>query len=280
MKKTFFIVITSLSFVFGLFGGKADPKAVVLNQQICETNAFRISRHVDDEGKIYLSYCFPVNSSFMQESGFSDVDINTFKFYLTIYVNALAKSNRDREIEGVSVGGCAYFSKYDALGFTIVFDNLELQKKFFNVEDSSSSSSQSKSSGFFIKKLEIETAFPISSSKSAEDVEAICIMATNSWCNDNGISDEKKNIVIENFDKAIFVYDFASVNDDLKSDVMYSDENGCHNVFIKTKSEIEDNNKICFWITMPNRPVWYLSALFVVLIAVLVAVFAVKREKN
>lgn len=241
------------------------------SDEICQQNAFRIVRYADSQGKISLSYIFPVNQKELKEKGFSEEEISVFRFYLTTYVNALAQSNKKQEIEGVEVKNCQYFVDIDGVGFSIVFDDVDIQNKFFKVEGDSSENSFSKrkTSGFFIKKLKIETVFPIASAKSADDLREICVMSINSWCDNEKISDAKRKSVVDIYNRAIYIYDFASLNKNLKSSVMYDDEIFHHNVFVKTQNDIEEDNKIVFWVEWVNKPVWYLFAVLVVVIGMI-----------
>ena len=67
-----------------------------------QTNAFRILRRVDEDGRISIDYVFPVNSLILQESGVQAKQVENFKFYLSTFVNALAQNNKSRANEGVT----------------------------------------------------------------------------------------------------------------------------------------------------------------------------------
>lgn len=262
------------------------PKSNVAlaNDEICQQNAFRIVRYADSQGKISLSYIFPVNQKKLKEEGFSEEEISVFRFYLTTYVNALTQSNKEKEIEGVEVKNCQYFVDIDGVGFSIVFDDIDAQNKFFNVEENriENSSTKRKTSGFFIKKIKIETIFPISSTKVADNLKEICFMAINSWCNNEKISEEKRKNIIDIYNDAVYIYDFASLNENLKSSVMYDDEIFHHNVFTKSQNDIENDNKIVFWVEWINKPVWYLLAAFFVVMGMVVSyiVLNFKQKKK
>lgn len=275
MKKSvcILLLIFVLSFCFG-------NVALAENASYLEPNAYRVARRAEENGKIELSYCFPLNSKQLELLGFSQNEINTFKFYLTTYVNALSKTNKQSEVEGSYVGGVTYFSDVDGLGYTIVFDNLDAQKRFFgsDEEQEENSSIATKSSGFFIKKTEITSTFVFSSVKSAESFKKVCTMAAEAWCKNSHLSAERKTAVLDIFDDGVFIYDFATQNTGLESDCMYSDGTFSHNVFIKSMEDIKNDNTIVFWITAPNRAVWYLSALIIVVIGMVVAYFVLKKR--
>ena len=281
MKKTIcalFFVFICLFSTFGSFNIASAENDYQTN--IFEKNAFRIVRRSDENDKILLSYIFPVNTKLLEEQKFTDNEIKTYKFYLTTYVNALAKSNKEKETEGASVGSCVYFTDVDGLGFTITFDDLEAQKRYFGVEDKEENDkSKNKTTGFFMKKMEIKTTFPISSTKSAGDLKLICVMAITSWCDDNNISSDRKSVALQNLNDSLFIYDFSTNENSLKSEVMYQSGEIMHNVFVKTLSDIESDNQIKFWIVVPNRPVWYLSALFCVLVG-MAGVFVFYKKKT
>ena len=282
MKKSIYTLFLLLVCLLS-FGG-CGQSSKVDNSLIFETNAFRIVRQATNDGKIALSYIFPLNSSYLSSLGFEEDEIKTYRFYLTTYVNALAQSNREKETEGTAVGVCSYYTDVDGIGFSIQFENLEAQKKFFGVEDDeqAGSSSGRKTSGFFVKKLEMTTTFPVSSSKSAGDLKMICSMAISSWCNNSNISDIQKKEILKSLDETVYIYDFATQEKGLKSELMYQDEYFYHNFFVKTLEDIEQDNNIVFWITYANRPVWYAFALLLVLFGVgtSLAILRIKKGKR
>ena len=232
------------------------------NAVILEKNAFRILRQTNLDGEIVLAYVFPLNSAKMQEIGFSNDEIKTYRFYLTTYVNALSQSSNKKHVDGVSVGNCLYFADIDGVGFAIKFDSPDAQNRFFGVDedDKNGNKSQTKISGFFIKKLTLKTTFPFSE-KSASDVKQICAMAVGSWCKDNVVDAEKKTKFLEVFDDSIFVYDFGSQNANLKSSTMYKSDGLFHNVFAKDINEIKENPEIEFYVKEVNKPIWYIFVL-------------------
>lgn len=282
MKKSiyalFLLILSLLSFCGCKNSSEIDKSAIY------ETNAFRIMRQANSLGQIVLSYIFPLNSAYLSMLGFDEEEVKTYRFYLATYVNALAQNNRERETEGATVGTCAYFADIDGIGFSISFENLEAQKRFFGVEDyeQESVSSKQKISGFFIKKLEISTTFPVSSSKSAGDLKMICVMAISSWCNNDNISETREEEILKNLDEAVYIYDFATQEKGLRSQLTYQDDYFYHNVFIKTLGEIEQDNQIIFWVTYANRPVWYAFALLLVLFGVgtSLAILRIKKGKR
>lgn len=282
MKKSIYTLFLLLICLFSFAGCGKTSEAD--NSLIFETSAFRIVRQATNDGQIVLSYIFPLNSSYLASLGFEEGEIKTYRFYLTTYVNALAQSNREKETEGTTVGTCSYYTDVDGIGFSIQFENLEAQKRFFGVEDDEqeSVSSKQKISGFFIKKLELTTTFPVSSSKSAGDLKMICVMAISSWCNNDNISDTREEEILKNLDEAVYIYDFATQEKGLQSQLMYQDDYFYHNVFIKTLREIEQDNQIIFFVTYANRPVWYAFALLLVLFGVgaSLAILRIKKKKR
>lgn len=280
MKKSVYTLFLFVVAILSFCG--CTSKNEVENSQINEKNAFRIIRQANNDGQIALTYVFPLNSDYLLALGYDENDVKTYRFYLTTYVNALAQTNKDKITPGTTVGDCVYFSDIDGIGFSIKFENLQAQKDFFNVEDNeeSENSSDHNVSGFFIKKIELKTKFPVSSSKSAGDLKMICSMAISSWCNNNEILDAQKSEILKSLDNSIFIYDFSTQQKNLKSDVMYSDEYFYHNVFIKTADEIEENNEIVFWVTYANRPVWYAFAVIIVAVGMVCAYYFLIRKNK
>lgn len=284
MKKTvyaLFFVVLCLVFPFNFSSNFASAENSAKTEEIFQPNAFRIVRKSYASGEISLSYIFPLNSELMREEGFSESEIQSFRFYLASYVNALAKTNSQNESKSVSVGGCEYYTDVDGIGFSIIFENLDAQREFFGVSEESGNKNQdSTSSGFFIKKTEIKTTFPISSTKSAGDLKMVCLMALSSWCNNFDISDERESVLNANYEDSVYIYDFATQTSGLNSEVMYKDENFYHNVFCKSLKEIESDPSITFWVENVNKGVWYLLAVGVVAIGMIVAGIIVYLKKN
>ena len=246
-----------------------------------QTNAFRIIRQASDSGQIVVSYVFPINSVKMAELGVQEKDVLSYKFYLTTYVNTLAKSSKSRECEGVAVSNCLFFEELDGIGYSIAFEDVESQKKYFKTtEDEKSSSVTQKSKGFFVKTTYLQTEFPISSQETADSVRAVCEYALSSWAKNENVSNNIRAQLHDYLSEAVFIYDFASQQTSLKSDAMYQDDFFVHNVFSKTYDQLKNDNKIVFWVSSPNKPIWYASALILVVFAMAVAFVVVKVKKN
>lgn len=279
MKKSIFALFLLILSAF-CFVGCGQSKGLA-DFNITEKNAFRIIRQADDSGKVALSYIFPVNCELLQQQNFSESEIKTYRFYLSTFVNALAKQNRDKNVVGVSVSNCTYFTDVDGLGFSIVFENLDAQKRFFGEDEKDPdkpSSSNTKISGFFVRKVEFQTSFPISEN-SAKDLRQICEMAISSCCKDNNISSEKQAFAIKQLESAKYIYDFATTQKQLKSETMYDDQNFHHNLFVKTSEQLKDN-KITFYTTYANTPVWYATALCAVILGMTISYFVLKDKKK
>ncbi len=275
MKKSLCTLFLVLICIISLSGCSVTQ----INPQIFETNAIRILRQTDNDNKITLSYVFPMNSNEIKNIGFSETDVLTYKFYLSTYVNTLASNNRKKAVEGVYVSNCVYYSDIDGVGFSIVFDDLDAQKEFFGVEEDKNDNIQQNFSGFFIKKLEFSTKFPISSAENAEQVKLVCSMATVSWCVQNNISQEKRNALEKILNETIFIYDTTTPSNSLKSENMYEANGLYHNVFIKNINDLKENNEIKFYISYPNVAVWYLCALIVVILGMIVAYILLSNKK-
>ncbi len=277
MKKFVYALFLLLACTLYTFGGGQTMADVQPNQ-----NAFRIVRQADSSGKIALSYIFPVNSTHLKSEGFSETEIKTFRFYLSTYVNAVAGQNRDKNVEGVTVSNCIYFTDVDGLGFSIIFDDLAAQKRFFNVEEDEDTKQESntKITGFFMKKVELFTNFPISSQAAADDLRLVCEFATTSWCKDNNILADKKQAILNNIKQSVFVYDFASTEKTLKSENMSDDENFHHNIFTKTYEQLDGDTQIAFYYIQPNVPIWYASALVVVIVGMSISYLVLKKKEN
>ncbi len=250
-----------------------------VSKQPFETNAFRLVRQTSGTGEIALAYVFPLNSIQLQAQGYTKKQIETYKFYLMTYVNALAQNNRAKQTEGASVCSAQYFTDVDGIGFVISFEDLNAQKKFFGVEDSQSSSAEQKSAGLFMKTTTMTTNFPFSKT-SAGDFKMICLMAISSWANDQNLTEDQKKSAQQILDESVFVYDFSTQQTSLKSDLMYDDENFHHNVFVKTQAQLENDNQITFWTSIPNYPIWYASALVIVVLGMTVAFMWVKIKRK
>jgi hypothetical protein len=246
---------------------------------VCQ-NAFRIERKAYASGEVMLSYIFPVNSKLLTKEGFSDDEIAIFKMYLSIYVNALAKSNAEKVTDGVTVGGAEYFEKFDGFGFSILFDSVEAQKKFFGGEESSSAAVQESTSGIFVRTTVAVVPFPISSTEAAEKLKLVCLMAVSSWCDGFDRAQAKKDVLTQNYADSVFVYDFATQSRSLKSETHYYDGQFYHNVFCKSIDEIESDPSITFWVKSPNRALWCILSAGIVCFGMLCAGIIIKNKKK
>ena len=275
MKKS----IYALFLLSIMFLGMLQTNICLAQAQPENLNAFRIIRQVVDSGASALTYSFPVNSSKMKEIGFTEQEIELYKFYLSLYVNTISQNSKDRAVDGVTVSNCVYFEDLDGIGFTITFDSLQVQNQYFGVEDSPSSANTT-SKGFFVKTTTIQTTFPVSTQKVASDLKMVCLMAISSWSDTSQLSDDKKILAQELLKDSVYVYDFATQQKNLRSSYMYADEIFYHNVFVKSYEDLAQDNKIVFYIKTDNKPVWYLSALFVVILVMCIAFFINKKKKN
>ena len=279
MKKTFYALFSFLFCALCVFSlaGCTQNRADV--SKVFEKDAFRILRQADGSGKIAVSYIFPVNSEKFEERGLDEEQIKTYRLFLSTYVNALVEQNKERAADGAKVGNVAYFSDVDGIGFSIVFDNLEAQQKFFGGDTEDGDGEEQKiekpvESGFFVRKTQIQTTFPISSAESAENLKQVNLLALSSWAKFLSIPNSFESI----FDDSVFIYDYATNQTSLKSELVYDDQNFHHNVFVKTKSQIETDNKIVFFTSHPNVPVWYASAVVVTLATMVTAYFVMKKK--
>ena len=116
-----------------------------------EDNAIRIMRKSHENGSIDLTYIFPANSKDM-EKNFTAGQIETYKFYLLTYTNALARKNRLNAGVDMSVESSKYYADIDGFGFVLHFENLSVQKDFFGTsEDDNNGTNNQKISGFHQK---------------------------------------------------------------------------------------------------------------------------------
>ena len=276
MKKSVFTLFLLTIFLF--FSGCGKNVEAKSKDYVFETNSYRIVRKIDSENKILLSYIFPLNTDFM-EKHFSKNQVDTYKFYMAVYVNALINLNKQKAKQGVKIGECLYFMDVDGIGFSILFDNVSAQNNFFvseEKEEERKTETKRKTSGFLFQKTYLETSFPVSSKEDADNLKTVCVLAISSWSKECNISESDKQKVLDNLSEARFVYDFAVQTNQLQSEVMY-DENGFHhNVFSKSINEIENDSKITFYVRQVNKGAVCLLTLIVVLVGVGVALFVVK----
>ena len=201
---------------------------------------------------------------------------------MALYVNSLAKNNKQKAFDGVTVSGCNYYEDIDGIGFSVLFDSTDVQQRFFGAGNSEEKQSGQKkeTSGFFVKKTSIKTEFPISSTKVAGDLKMVSLLAISSWSRENGIDEEKKNLIVYRLSNSVFIYDFATPQNGLKSEKMYSENGFFHNVFIKSAQEIEGDNTIVFYVETVDRGLIYICLVFVVVLGVTTAYFITKRKKK
>ncbi len=269
MKKSIFTLFLIFCSIFCCVGCQSSQQT-----EINQTNAFRIIRQTSSSGEISITYIFPLNTAFFEDMNVADSEIKIYQFYLATYINALAEQYRQKATDGVQVSGCTYFSNVDGIGFSIVFDDLESQKTFFGSDDSENET-QISTTGFFVKKMEMTINFPLST-ESAENLKLICSMAIQSWCSNSGLDSEE---YLKILDDSSFIYDYATTSTTLNSDITYDDENFHHNVFIKTLAEIEEDGTITFYTSYINTPIWYLTALLLVIVGMFVAYVVLRNRK-
>lgn len=272
MKKSVFTLFLLFVVVFLSFGFSTQTQAISQ-----PTNAFRICRYQTTKGESSLSYIFPVNSKELSQV-LTEEEMTGYKFYLSMFINALSKSNAQKQVAGVKLENCVYFQDVDGLGFSIIFENSQAQDDFFGSGENSSKSKQ-QTSGFFMKKVTLETNFPISVA-TADSLRGICQMALESWSKENDVDQEKKDIVNQIILNAGFIYDFATQEKNLLSEVMYEEGEFNHNYFQKSYSQLSSDSKILFWTISPNRPIWYIFALIFVVSGMIVAYFWRKTPKK
>ena len=276
MKKVIYI----LFFFFSILYNPVKNVYAQTSDDIFEKNAYRIVRKIDAEGKICLTYIFPLNSEIV-EKNFTEKQYENYKLYLALYVNSLAKNNKQKVVYGVNVSGCAYYEDVDGIGFSVMFDSAEAQQNFFGVNQKDNGEKQKrKISGLFVKRMSLEATFPVSSTKIAGDLKMVSILAISSWSRENGVDAEKKNLLMEAMSKAVYIYDFATTQNSLKSEKMYSENGFFHNVFIKTTSEIEENNTILFYVESVDRGLIYICLIVVVTIGMIIAYIVAKRKRK
>lgn len=271
MKKssyTLFLLMCFMLSTFALSENKtnlcASGEACAQSQSYTQFNAVRIIRSVDE--KITISYILPVNSAEMRKSGISQDEISTYKFYLSIYVTAWANSFVDKVVDGVNIKKCVYWQEFDGMGFSLIFDDVLAQQKFFGGQGQSTAMAKPKEKGFLFKKTIVSTTFPISSEESAKSFQKICLMAMESWQKEEGVESEKVQKLTDFLQKCDYIYDFSGGQKGLCSQNSYEVEGVVHNVFVKTLEQIKEDPTITFWIKTANKPVWCLLALVTVLI--------------
>ncbi len=280
MKKFVYILFLFVA-IFSMFLNTQNCLAE--NTDIFEKNAIRIVKKVDENGEIALSYIFPVNSDFLNEN-YSESDVSVYKFYLANYVLALSKTFKKKQNDDVFISNCEYYTDIDGFGFSIIFKNQTAQNQFFEKNQIDANKSQNSKNltteGVFLKKTYIKTTFPVSDLKSAGDLKMVCVLAISSWAKECEISQEKKQQILEYLSKTKFIYDFASTQKILNSEVMYEDEKYCHNVFSKTQDDIEKDNSICFWLSYVDKGLCCLCVVIFVVFGVVASLLILKFRKK
>lgn len=280
MKK-FVYILFLFAIILSSFAEVSFCKAE--NENVFEKNAIRIVKKIDENGQITLSYIFPVNSEVFNNN-FSENEISVFKFYLANYVLALSKTFKKKDCDDVWFSNCEYYVDIDGFGFSIIFKNQKAQNEYFGTTQESQNLSQNSknliSEGVFLKKTYIKTTFPVSDLKAAGDLKMVCVLSVSSWAKDCEIAQEKKQLVLDCLSKTKFVYDFAATQNLLKSECMYQEGKFFHNVFIKSQSDIEKDNTICFWVSYVDKGLCCLTVVILVLVGVGVSLLILKIRKK
>ncbi len=286
MKKSIYTLFLLICFVVANFGfasnqvfAKMQVESCAQSESYTQQNAIRVQRSVDE--KITLSYILPANSAKMREIGISEGKISTFRFFLSIYVSAWANGFKDKLCEGVSLQNCVYWQQFDGVGFSLIFDDLASQQKFFGTEGQQSTQQKPKEKGLFFKKICVSTTFPIASEESAKSLQKICCLAIEDWAKEENVENEKVQNLSNFLQNCNFIYDFSTTKNGLLSDDMYFEDEVCHHFFAKTLTQIKQDPTISFWTKTANKPVWCLSVLIVVLLGMAVAFFVINfKQKN
>jgi len=108
----------------------------------------------------------------------------------------------------------------------------------------------------------------------------VSVLAISSWSRENEIEETKKNMLINKLADSVFIYDFATPQNTLKSEKMYSENGFFHNVFIKSAQEIENDSTIVFYIESVDRGLVYVCLIAVVGLGMLFAYLITKRKKK
>ncbi len=248
------------------------------NFDLLDKQCFRVCRSIEKSGEIKISYVFPVCSERLKQEGFSAQEVEIFKFYLVNFVSALSKTNQEKATQGVAVSAAQYYVDVDGIGFETVFKNQEAMRKFFgNDKEESVDTSKKSASGFLIKKVVLETDFPISA-QMAKNMLSVCTLAVENCAKTASISAERKAKAQSIFENCKYLYDFSTYQAGLNSQHTYEAQNGHHNVFVCSMQEIESGARIEYWQTAPNRGVWYAGALVLVVAGMVVAYFVMKKK--
>ena len=134
-----------------------------------------------------------------------------------------------------------------------------------------------KASGFFVKKYTYETAFPFSAS-SAASIKNLYNTCLNVWGTTFEIDIQKQTYLKDIFDDMTFTYQLISISKTLRSENFESEGGLFYNTFTKSQAELEENPNISLYLFYISRGWWYLLALVVTLICVLVAFLILKKK--
>ena len=279
MKKSIYTLFLLVCFVLTGVSFSSNVLADVEDEIYFQHNAIRVARSVDE--KITLSYILPVNSVKMRELNFGEDEISTFKFFLSIYVSAWANGYKDKLCDGVVLKNCVYWKEFDGVGFSLVFDDVDAQQKFFGINQQQSSPQKLDEKGVFFKKISITTNFPVASEESAKSLQKIYFLALENWQKEENIDDKKMQNLANFLQNCNFIYDFSTASNALFSEKLYTIDGVVHNVFIKNLEQIKQDSTITFWTKSINKPMWCLVILVVVLMGVFVSFLVINfKEKR
>lgn len=269
MKKTFLFLLSFL-FLFSLFPQK------IANAE-GEGNYIRLLRVINGQTNSFI-YLFPINTNEFKSVEIDGTMIEGFKYFLKARVDVLAKGYSDQtdKIDGAEVSEVKYYESFDALGFTLSFENLSSYQEFFG---GGSGEKNSEKSGLFIVKTVYKTAFPFSSSV-AKTFDLMFSVTLSQWAETFAVDVQKLQYLQQVFKNVSYVYEIISTQKGIYSENMTKSGNLHYNIFVKTAKELEEDNQIVFWTKKINYGWWYFTALSSVLIFTILTLFIAKHRKK
>lgn len=213
----------------------------------------------------------------LQRSEFIDCLLQKIDHLRTEFLLSLSLKYLQNPIEqykinkGVTLTAVSYNDNSSLIGFSIIYDS-HASFNYYNSSSSSSSSGDTQRGNYFIKKYISQGKFPFSSQFAGQNTtigqryKEIFLSAAE--------GKDYYQAISQNYSPK-FVYDYAVVNDKLKSNANFITKSAeqTHHIWIVDEQNLTNANDIQLSLTMVNRGAWYLTALIVVMAVTIICIF-------
>lgn len=286
MKKYSFIIILIFSFLF-LSGFQNNSilydttdDFIVFALDIGESQVKQMLYFSLDEDKIISLSNEKDFEIFKQNLKEEIVEIRNnflFNYALTYLQNPIEEFKINK---GVLLSDVTYNSDQKVIGFSVVFSSLQAWSYYNSNGNNSSSNVPSEGNIFYNKKISNgKFIFSNKSTMNGEEKTIGEIYAQKFINSSKGLSFES---YIKNNYKPSFIYSYSTVFDKIKSNANYqfSNNNIFYHIWTVEFENINDENLVSIYLLIINYGWWYVFAIFITLLFILLSFLIIKIKKN